>query len=114
MTTTTTTTTTTTAVTSTTAIFVISTIVARCIGDRWHCPCKARAWYPTLEAAQEVVAAKESALDECLNTHVVIEEAPQGLWSLCTNAWWYEWQGGGWRQCEKPIWAQGTINFGVG
>ncbi len=70
----------------------------------------------SLDAAMEAVITDAADMHECLYTHLVIEEVPEGIHALATAVQWFDWEDGkGWiMQAETPAWARGLINHSMG
>ena len=73
-------------------------------------------WYSTLEKAVERTE-KGGDLHECLYMFLVIEEVPEGIYSLATVSAWYTWDlvRNKWVQMENPpVWAENVCNHSIG
>jgi len=79
-------------------------------------------YYKALLDAINAVENNYGDMQECLYNYIVIEELHEGIHSLVEKEYWYNWVGerslsensGKWVLCEKPDWAAGTINWGIG
>ena len=55
-------------------------------------------------------------MQECLYTHLVIEEVEEGIFPQTTGELWFRWdcENNGWAECEKPESERNIVNFGIG
>lgn len=77
---------------------------------------RAFGYFFSLGEAMESVTNNEGDLHECLYTHAVIEAFPAGLWRMPISEFWYRWDFNiqSWAACDKPIFANGVVNWGIG
>lgn len=79
-------------------------------------------YYLNFTDAFEAVKNNYADMQECLYNYLIIEELHEGIHSLVGKEYWFSWVGekslgensGKWVACEKPDWAVGTINWGIG
>jgi hypothetical protein len=79
-------------------------------------------YFHDLDNAISAVENNYADMQERLYNYIVIEELSEGVHSFVEKEYWYNWVGerslsensGKWVLCEKPDWAAGTINWGIG
>jgi hypothetical protein len=64
----------------------------------------------------DAIRAVSPFLQEYKYTHLVIEEAQQGLYPNITKDVWFKWKSSKkkWIKCSVPKWAKRICNWGIG
>lgn len=77
---------------------------------------RAFGFFFTLNEAFDAVLQNHGNLHECLYDHVVIEKLGPGIHALCLREYWFRWniKEKKWKTCDKPVFATGLINWGIG
>lgn len=76
---------------------------------------RAFGWFFEFDKADKAVL--ENALDMNEEGHhpwIVVEQYEPGVHCLAKQEWWYQFERGAFRQCQKPDWATNTTNWALG
>jgi hypothetical protein len=73
-------------------------------------------FYKEYSDAMWAVFKNQSNMHECLYDYLVMEKIGEGIHPEVVEEKWFNFDDklNGWRPCEKPEFAQGTINWALG
>lgn len=75
-----------------------------------------RTWgfYHSERKALRAIAKNYGGMDDCLFTHLVLEEYKPGVIAIAQREVWFEWRNQQWSLCEKPKFSEGLVSWAMG